>query len=97
MVKKGKGARKQPKVWGKAEVRSVSAADPEAFRRMLGPGALDQSVRHALQLCWMLLPNETKSADEAERVFREIVDRAIKDMREDQARFLPPLPGSGPA
>ena len=59
-------------------VRQISAGDPEAFRRMLGPGALDQSVRHALQLCWMLLPNESKSPAEVERVFREIVDRAIR-------------------
>jgi hypothetical protein len=30
----------------------------------VGPGQIDQSVRQAIQMCWMMLPDERKSIPE---------------------------------
>lgn len=64
--------------------------DPEAankMRAMFGPGHVDQSVRQAIQMCWVMLPENDKTVDELEKQFRRIVDRAIKDLREDADAF----------
>lgn len=64
--------------------------DPEAtnkMRAMFGPGQVDQQVRAAIQTCWMMLPDESKTVDELERQFRRMVDRAIKDLRDDATAF----------
>lgn len=64
--------------------------DEESFDKMrefFNPSQVDQSVRHALQICWMMLPNDKRNVDELERQFRRIVDRALKDMCEDDQAF----------
>jgi hypothetical protein len=64
--------------------------DPEArkkMRAMFSPGQIDQSVRGAIQMCWMMLPEEGKSVAKLEKQFRRIVDRALKDLREDAEAF----------
>src|SRR4051812_13128368 len=67
-----------------------SSDDPEGpkkMRELLGPSHVDQSVRQAIQMCWMMLPDGRKTVDELEKQFRRIVDRAIKDLREDADAF----------
>lgn len=69
---------------------AFSSDDPESndkMRSMFGPGHVDQGVRQAIQMCWMMLPEDGKTVDELERQFRRIVDRAIKDLRDDSAAF----------
>jgi len=64
--------------------------DPDAARKMremFSPGQIDQSVRQAMQFCWMMLPENSKTVDELEKQFRRIVDRAIEDLREDAEAF----------
>jgi hypothetical protein len=64
--------------------------DPESankMREMFGPGHVDHSVRQAIQMCWMMLPDDRKTVDELEAQFRRIVDRAINDLREDSNAF----------
>jgi hypothetical protein len=64
--------------------------DPDSakkMRAMFHPGQVDQSVRMAIQMCWMMLPEEGKTIDELEKQFRRIVDRALKDLREDADAF----------
>lgn len=64
--------------------------DPEAaekMRQMFSPAQIDQSVRQAMQFCWIMLPENAKTVDELEKQFRRIVDRAIKDLREDAEAF----------
>jgi hypothetical protein len=64
--------------------------DPSAaakMRAMFSPSQIDQSVRQAMQFCWMMLPDNAKTVDELEKQFRRIVDRAIKDLREDADAF----------
>lgn len=69
---------------------SFSNDDPDdhgKMRSMLGPGHVDQLVRQAIQMCWMMLPEDRKTADELEKQFRRIVDRAINDTRDDAKAF----------
>ena len=64
--------------------------DEESFDRMrdlFGPGQVDQLVRQALQACWMMLPKAKRTVDELERQFRHIVDRALRNLREDGEAF----------
>lgn len=64
--------------------------DEESFDKMrefFSPSQVDQSVRHALQMCWIMLPNDKRNADELELQFRRIVDRVLKDMHEDDQAF----------
>ena len=64
--------------------------DPEANKRMrafFSPQQVDQQVRHAIQFCWMALPPERQNVDEVEKEIRRIVDRALRDFREDAASF----------
>ena len=66
------------------------ASDEESFDKMrefFSPAQVDQSVRQALQMCWMMLPKDKRNADELENQFRRIVNRAFKDMREDDQAF----------
>jgi protein-arginine kinase activator protein McsA len=60
---------------------------PNKLRAMFGPSQVDQSVRQAIQFCWMMLPDDAKSVDELEKQFRRIVDRAIQDLRDDASAF----------
>ena len=89
MKKKTGGSRK--KVWCESSVHKVDS--PEDMRKVMGPGAVDQMVRHALQFCWMMMPDSSNKAEAVEQEFRRIVDRALRDQREDQGRF-PPTPGN---
>lgn len=52
-----------------------------------GPAQVDQAVRQAIQFCWMGLPKERRTADEMEAQVRRIVDRALKDFRDDMKAF----------
>ena len=54
---------------------------------MFGPGHVDQTIRQAIQVCWMALPKEKRTVDEVERQIRRLVDRAIEDFREDGESF----------
>ena len=63
----------------------LEPGDEESLRRMqelFSPSQIDQSVRQALQMCWMMLPQDKRTVAEVETQFRRIVDRAIKDMHD---------------
>ena len=66
---------------GDAEAAAERMAD------FLGPAQVDHTVRQALQFCWMALPQGRKNVEELERQFRRIVERALKDFREDREAF----------
>lgn len=69
---------------------AFNSDDPESakkMRSMFGPGQVDQCVRQAIQMCWMMLPDGGKTVDELEKQFRRIVDGAIKDLRADSDAF----------
>ncbi|HZZ41895.1 MAG TPA: hypothetical protein VFE58_03090 [Tepidisphaeraceae bacterium] len=64
--------------------------DPDArkkLRAMFSPGQVDQSIRQAIQMCWMMLPDESRNLPELEKQFRRLVDRALKDLQDDSDAF----------
>jgi len=62
--------------------------DPtEKWADVFGPGQIDQMIRQGIQHCWMMLPKDRRTADELEKQIRRIVDRALKDFRDDQEEF----------
>ena len=65
----------------------MSEGEADKFRDFFGPAQIDQSVRHAVQFCWMALPKSKRTPDELEKQIRRVVDRALRDFREDQQAF----------
>jgi hypothetical protein len=62
--------------------------DPmKQMREMFGPGHVDQTVRSAIQACWMALPKERRTVEEVEKEIRRLVERALSNLREDVASF----------
>lgn len=52
---------------------------------------VENGIRNAVLVCWMSLPKERQSVDEVEKEIRRIVDRALKNFREDASSFeIPP-------
>lgn len=54
---------------------------------MCGPMQVDQQLRQAIQMCWLSLPPERRSAVEVEAQIRRLMDRALASMREDASAF----------
>ena len=57
------------------------------FRKFFGPHQVDEQIRRAIQFCWMVLPDDKRNVDEVERHIRRLVDRALRDLREDEDAF----------
>jgi hypothetical protein len=72
------------------EEEAFDPTDPEAMKRMrafFSPQQVDQQIRQAIQFCWMALSPEQQTVDEVEKQIRRIVDRALRDLREDADSF----------
>ena len=50
---------------------------------------VDQRLRECLQVLWIALPRDRVNLNELETHFRRLVDRAIRDFKEDAAHFPP--------
>ena len=59
----------------------------EQIREFFSPTQIDHQIRQAIQFCWMALPKEKRNVDELERQIRRLVDRALRDLREDFDEF----------
>ena len=73
--------------------------DTEGMRKMataMGPSMVDQSVRQAIQFCWMMMPPDRQNPQSVAAEVRRIVERALRDMAEDAEAFRSG-PGSGPS
>jgi hypothetical protein len=62
----------------------------ERMAEMFGPAQVDTTIRHAVEYCWMSLPKDKRSVDELDHQVRRIVERALKDFREDRQAFDKP-------
>ncbi len=60
----------------------------DKMREMFGPAQIDQQIRQAIHFCWMGLPKDKRNVDELERQIRRLVERAIRDVREDFDEFF---------
>ena len=64
--------------------------DPDAMKRVrafFSPQQVDQQIRQAIQFCWMALPPEQQNVEDVEKQIRRMVDRALRDLREDSDSF----------
>jgi hypothetical protein len=61
----------------------------------LSPAAIDQQIRQAISLCWMMLPEGRRTVEEVEGEMRRLLERALKELREDARAF--PAPTARPA
>ena len=62
----------------------------EKMAEMFGPGQVDQMIRQGIHFCWMALPKARRNVEELEQQVRRIVERALKDFREDKDQFTRP-------
>lgn len=60
----------------------------EMMRRMFGPQAVDNAIRQAISTCWMVLPDDKRTAENVEAEIRRLVDRALSNFRDDAKTFL---------
>jgi hypothetical protein len=74
-----------PKKTRKA-IRETAKAKKEV-RDMFGPQHVDQSIRQAISYCWMMLPDDKKTVARLEAEIRRLVNRALKDLKEDAKAF----------
>jgi len=60
----------------------------EKMSEMFGTGHVDQSVRQAIQACWMAMPAQRRNVAEVEKEIRRLVERALANLREDAEIFV---------
>ena len=58
-----------------------------SMREFMGPLMVDNAIRNAIHHCWMALPEEERSPERVEQEILRLVQRALKDMKEDAAAF----------
>ena len=68
-------------------IEKFDADDKGKMRMFMGPMMTDRQIREAIFHCWMMLPEDKKTVDAVEAEIRRIVDRALKDLREDATSF----------
>ena len=66
---------------------SGDSSDRKEMRDMFGPQAVDQGIKQAISMCWMMLPKEKKNPDAVAAEIRRIVERALADLKEDAQAF----------
>lgn len=59
----------------------------DKFRSIFSPKWVDYMLRQAIALCWATLPRESRTATEIQTQVWRIVERALKDQREDADVF----------
>jgi hypothetical protein len=59
----------------------------EGMREMFGPQGVDHMIRQAISTCWMMLPKESKTVSAVETEIRRLVERALRDLKEDAQAF----------
>lgn len=66
---------------------STDSSGDDGMGQLFGPGHVDQAIRQAIQVCWMVLPKDKKNVEEVEIQIRRLVERALKDLRDDGEAF----------
>ena len=64
--------------------------DPDAQKKMqsmFGPQQVDQEIRQAISMCWMMMPDDKKNTDAVASEIRRIVERALANLKEDASSF----------
>jgi hypothetical protein len=67
-----------------------SSNDPDAVKKMrgmFGPQQVDQEIRQAITICWMMMPDDKKNPDAVAAEIRRIMERALASLKEDAKAF----------
>jgi hypothetical protein len=70
-----------------AFTRFDDAEGMERMKEWMGPGVVDQTLRQTIHFAWLSLPPEKRNVEEVEKVMRHLLERALKDLREDKDLF----------
>jgi hypothetical protein len=70
-------------IFGSGSNEGLPENAAERMADLFGPACIDQFIRQAIQQCWMLLPKEKRTPEELETQIRRLVDRALRDFRDD--------------
>jgi hypothetical protein len=54
---------------------------------LFGPGFVDVKLREAINFCWVMLPDESRTTSRLAEEMRRILERAIKDIQDDERAF----------
>lgn len=65
----------------------IDDGDSDQFRKFFGPDDIDRAVRMTIQVCFLYLPKTKRTPEELERQIHRLVDRALREFREDQQAF----------
>jgi hypothetical protein len=74
-------------VFGTGSNAGLPEDTAERMTELFGPACIDQFIRQAIQQCWMLLAKEKRTPEGLESQIRRLVDRALRDFREDLDAF----------
>lgn len=56
-------------------------------RDLMGPMMVDQTLRQSIMHCLMMLPQDQRSPENVEKEMTRLLNRALKDLREDASSF----------
>jgi hypothetical protein len=70
-----------------AEFENNGNLNFEELKNFFGPNQVDQQVRQAICICWVMLPAEKRTISELEVRFRAIIERVIDDFKNDATSF----------
>lgn len=69
------------------DANPIPAGESFPFGGLLGPQSVDNAIRQAMSLCWMLLPAERRTVSDLRTEMLRITERALSNLEEDAARF----------
>ena len=61
--------------------------DAQKLGAFFSPSQVDNQIRQAIQFCWMMLPQKQRTMEGVESQIRRMVERALRDFREDWKAF----------
>jgi len=68
-------------------LKNFKPGEEPNMSEFFGPMQVDHMIRQAIQFCWMGLPTESKTPEHVAEEIRRILERALKDLKEDARSF----------
>ncbi len=59
----------------------------DQYREIYGPNGVNSAIGQAITSCWHVLPKDTRSMERLDAEVRRIVERALKNVKEDAEAF----------
>ena len=68
---------------------NIGAVGPAHLREVMGPFGPDSAMRQAVATIWRYLPEGSRSMERVEEEARRLLERSLRDLREDFGAFRP--------